>query len=94
MDELLQLLRQNARASLEELARELNTTPAVVADKISRLEHEGVILGYQAIVDAQKRTAQLVTAVVEVRITPERVAALIGSPIASRNFPRCSRVIS
>ena len=72
MDQLLHLLRQNARASLEDLARELNLTAAVVAEKISRLEAEGVILGYQAIIDAQKRAADLVTAVVEVKITPER----------------------
>ena len=43
-----------------------------MAEKISRLEEDGVILGYQAIVDAQKRAADLVTAVVEVKITPER----------------------
>ena len=72
MDQLLHLLRQNARASLEDLARELNLTPSGVAEKISRLEEDGVILGYQAIVDAQKRAADLVTAVVEVKITPER----------------------
>ena len=72
MDQLLHLLRQNARASIEDLARELNLTPSGVAEKISRLEEDGVILGYQAIVDAQKRAADLVTAVVEVKITPER----------------------
>ena len=72
MDELLHLLRQNARAPLEDLARELNSTPAAVAAKIDRLEQDGVILGYQAIVDAQKNAADIVTAVVEVKITPER----------------------
>ena len=72
MDELLQLLRQNARASNENLARELNSTPTAVAEKIARLEQEGVILGYQAVVDVQQRAADVVTAVVEVKITPER----------------------
>ena len=72
MDDLLQLLRQNARASHEELALGLNSTAAAVAEKIARLEEEGVILGYQAIVDGQRRAAGLVTAVVEVKITPER----------------------
>jgi DNA-binding Lrp family transcriptional regulator len=43
-----------------------------VARRIEELEHEGTIVGYQAIVDPQKRAAQLVTSVVEVRITPER----------------------
>ena len=72
MDDLLQLLRQNARASLEELAHGLNSTASAVAERIARLEEDGVILGYQAIVDGQRRAAGLVTAVVEVKITPER----------------------
>ncbi len=72
MDQLLNLLRHNARASLEDLARELAMTPQEVARHIDELEHAGVILGYQAIVDAQKRAANFVTAIVEVKITPER----------------------
>jgi DNA-binding Lrp family transcriptional regulator len=72
MDELLHLLRQNARTSNENLARELNSTPTAVAERIARLEEEGVILGYQAVIDVQQRAADVVTAVVEVKITPER----------------------
>ncbi len=72
MDELLNLLRQNARASIETLAAELNTTPKEVAKRIAELEAAGVLLGYQAIVDLSKTAAQKVVACVEVRITPER----------------------
>ena len=72
MDELLALLRKNARASLEDLARELALPEQEVARRIDHLESEGVILGYQAVVDSQKRAAAMVTSVVEVRITPER----------------------
>lgn len=72
MDQLLNLLRHNARAPLEDLARELALTPQEVAQQIDELERNGVILGYQAIVDIEQRAADLVTAVVEVRITPER----------------------
>ena len=72
MDELLQLLRQNARASTADLAHELNCPEAIVAAQIAEMEEAGVILGYQAIVDSQKRAAAIVTALVEVKITPER----------------------
>ncbi|MDQ3623846.1 MAG: Lrp/AsnC family transcriptional regulator [Verrucomicrobiota bacterium] len=72
MDELLQLLRHNARATTEDLARELSSTGPAIEAKIAQLEKEGVILGYQAVVDPSKAKAGLVTAVVEVRITPER----------------------
>ena len=72
MDELLQLLRQNARAKTSDLARELNRPEAIVSAQIAELEEKGVILGYQTVIDAQKRGVEIVTAVVEVKITPER----------------------
>ena len=72
MDDLLALLRQNARASTADLARELNRSEETVVQQIAELEKAGVILGYQAVVDQQRAQAGLVTAVVEVKITPER----------------------
>src|SRR5678815_91325 len=72
MDRLLTLLRQNARTSLEDLARELAISTEEVARRIDRLEKDGVVLGYQAVVDVQKCAGDRVTAVVEVKITPER----------------------
>lgn len=72
MDELVALLRHNARAPVGDLARELNLTEADVAEKIAMLERDGVILGYQAVVDPQRARARAVTACIEVRITPER----------------------
>lgn len=72
MDPLITLLRQNARTSVEDLAKELSLTPAVVTERLAQLEADGIVLGYQPIVDQQKVQSGLVTAVVEVRITPER----------------------
>ena len=40
--------------------------------EISRLEREGVILGYQTIINREKWDTDIVTAVIEVKITPER----------------------
>ena len=72
MDAIIQILRQNGRTATEDIARELNLPAAAVAERIARLENEGVILGYQAVIDSQKAHDGLVTAVVEVKITPER----------------------
>ena len=71
-EQLLTLLRANARAPIEDLAKELDTTESAVRKKITELESEGVILGYQAIIDSRKQPHEPVTAVIEVRITPER----------------------
>ena len=72
MDQILPLLRKNARTSITDLAKASNSTEADVQEHIQILEEEGVILGYQAIVDPQKVARDTVAAVIEVRITPER----------------------
>lgn len=72
MDLLLKLLKKNARTSVEDLAKELNLTQPEVRKRIARLENDGFILGYQAILDPAKTSNGSVTSVIEVKITPER----------------------
>ena len=72
MDKILPLLQHNARTSVADLAKSANLSEADVAARITRLEEDGVILGYQAIVDPQKVARDRVTAVIEVKLTPER----------------------
>lgn len=72
MDPLLKLLKNNARLPVEDLARELDTKPEAVAARIEALERDGSILGYQAILDPQKTQRDTVSALIEVKITPER----------------------
>jgi DNA-binding Lrp family transcriptional regulator len=72
MDRILPLLRKNARASVTELAKAAGHSEADTAARIAKLEKDGVILGYQAIIDPEKTATEVVTAVIEVKITPER----------------------
>jgi len=72
MDPLLTLLKRDAHTPPEDLARELSLSVAEVNARIAHFEQEGVILGYQAILDAEKTGDASVTAVIEVKITPER----------------------
>ena len=72
MDKILPHLRKNARASIADLAKAANLSEAEVTERIAKLEASGVILGYQAIVDPEKTAGEQVTAVIEVKITPER----------------------
>ena len=50
-NKLLDLLRRNARFSNAELAVMLGETESAVAAEISRLEREGIIMGYSAIIE-------------------------------------------
>ena len=72
METLLHLLQQDSNTSREELARLLNLSVEETNARIAALEKEGVIRGYQAIVDRERLDKNTVTAFIEVRITPER----------------------
>ncbi len=72
METLLRLLQQDANTSREDLARLLNLSVEETNARIAALEKEGVIRGYQAIVDRERLDKNTVTAFIEVRITPER----------------------
>jgi DNA-binding Lrp family transcriptional regulator len=72
MNTLLNLLEENALASPETLAAQLNLTPEEVRRQIQQLEKDRVILAYKAIVDDELAARTVVKAVIEVRVTPER----------------------
>lgn len=72
MDRLISLLRENARVSLEDAALQLDMAPEAVAAKIDQLEKDGILRAYQAVVNEDKLEADQVTALIEVRVTPER----------------------
>lgn len=72
MDELLKILQRNATESRENIARMLNVPAAEVARRISEYEKSGVIRGYQAVLDEDQLDLDKVTAIVEVKVTPER----------------------
>jgi len=54
------------------MAKLLDMTTEDVEARIAALERDGVILGYQAIINREKWESEKVTAVIEVKITPER----------------------
>lgn len=72
MDPLLTMLQRDALASREDLAAQLEITTAELQRRIDAYEADRVILGYQAIIDSEKVGDDSVTAVIEVKVTPER----------------------
>jgi Lrp/AsnC family transcriptional regulator, leucine-responsive regulatory protein len=63
---LLAELQQDARLSFNELSRRVNLSPPAVAERVRRLEADGVIAGYHAHVDLA-RAGLPITALVQVR---------------------------
>src|SRR5256712_972643 len=72
MDPLLNLLRENAAITPAQLSRMLGQPEAEVAAKIKGYEKDRVILGYRTVLNEEKLGVDLVRAVIEVKITPER----------------------
>ncbi|GGJ02342.1 AsnC family transcriptional regulator [Alicyclobacillus cellulosilyticus] len=69
---MLQLLHENSRRSPETIADMLGVPHEVVARLIRQLEEEKVILRYSAVINWDKVDANRVTAVIDVRVTPQR----------------------
>ena len=72
-EKLIRLLKDDARYTAKELAAMLGESEETVSREIAALENEGVIVKYTAITNSEKITADLVEALIEVRVTPKRL---------------------
>ena len=69
---LLQLLEQDCTMTPEQLASMADMSVEEVKAAIKRYEEEKIILGYKAIVDWDRTDREAVTALIEVKVTPQR----------------------
>ena len=73
MNTLLELLEQDCTQSNAQLAAQAGMTEAEVAAERARLEEDGAILGYQAIIDWDRVKRENVTALIEVKVVPQSI---------------------
>ncbi|MGR3853566.1 Lrp/AsnC family transcriptional regulator [Chryseobacterium indologenes] len=52
--QLLRLLQKNAKLTVKELAKEVNLSTSPVFERVKRLEQEGFVKRYAAVLDAEK----------------------------------------
>ena len=74
MEEVLDLLRQNARLSVEDISAMTKKSVAEINDIIKKLEDDGVILKYAAIVnpEKEKNSKEMVRAEIQIQVQPQR----------------------
>jgi DNA-binding Lrp family transcriptional regulator len=72
MDKLLKLLEEDARLTPAQIAVMTQRDEGDIKKAIEEYEKSGTILGYQALVDWDKTDREYVSAVIELRITPQR----------------------
>lgn len=71
-NEILRCLETNSRINLAELGKLVGADEITVANEIAGMEKEKIICGYHTLIDWDKAGMEKVTALIEVRITPQR----------------------
>ena len=71
-EEILRLIENQSRIDLKEAAILLGMEEAEVANAIADMEREKIICGYYTMIDWDKTSEERVTALIEVRVTPQR----------------------
>ena len=69
---ILKLLEKDARLTAEQIATMLDCDVQSVKDEIAEMEKSGVILGYNTVVDWEKTERETVSAMIDVKLTPQR----------------------
>ena len=71
-EEILTFIEKNSRVDLKELAIIVGTDEVTVANEMAAMEKERIICGYHTLIDWDKTSMEKVTALIEVRVTPQR----------------------
>ena len=92
MEQLLELLQDNARLTTAQLAAMVGETEEAVKAAVAGYEKEGVIKGYHTLVNWEKLGAPMATALIELKVTPQKHTGF--DEIAGRvmNFPEVESV--
>lgn len=84
-------LQADARLSVTELGRRVSLSPPAVAERLKRLEREGVITGYRAEVDP-RRLGYSLGVVIRIRPAPRQLAAVADLARDTPEIVECHRV--
>lgn len=91
-EKILTFIEKNSRIDLKELAIVLGVDEVTVMNELEKMETEHVICGYHTIIDWDKVGIDKVTAMIEVRVTPQRGMGF--DKVAERiyNYPEVNSV--
>ena len=71
-EKILAFIEKNSRIDLKELAIVLGVTESAVVNELEAMEEEHIICGYHTLINWEKTGIEKVTAMIEVRVTPQR----------------------
>jgi Lrp/AsnC family transcriptional regulator, leucine-responsive regulatory protein len=88
---LLAELQADARLTLAELGRRVGLSSPAVAERLGRLEREGVIRGYRADVDP-RALGYALSAVIRIRPAPRQIADVARRAQETPEVVECNRI--
>jgi Lrp/AsnC family transcriptional regulator, leucine-responsive regulatory protein len=88
---ILAELQRDGRLSLAELGRRVGLSPPAVAERVSRLERDGVITGYHARIDPRALGFAL-GVVIRVRPAPREIAKVAALARETPEVVECHRI--
>ncbi len=71
-EKILSVIEKNSRIEIKELAVLLGMDEVAVANELKAMEEEGIICGYHTLIDWEKTSIEKVSALIEVKVTPQR----------------------
>ncbi len=71
-EKILSYIETNSRVDLHDLAVMLGTDEVTVMNELEAMEQEHIICGYHTLINWEKAGIEKVTALIEVRVTPQR----------------------
>lgn len=72
MQDLIKKLVENARLTERDLAKMLDLSESEIKSAIAALESKGVICGYKTIINPEKVETPLITAIIELKVIPQK----------------------
>ena len=69
---ILTIIEKNSRIDMKELAVLLGTGEIEIINAMQEMQDDGIICGYHTMIDWEKTGIERVTALIEVRVTPQR----------------------
>lgn len=91
-EKILTYIEKNSRVELSELAIMLGTDEVTIANEVADMEKDGIICGYHTLINWEKTSTEKVSALIEVKVTPQRGQGF--DRIAERiyNYPEVTSV--
>ena len=71
-EQLLYALENHSKRTVKDLAAMFGTSEDVISQELSQMEKDRIICGYHALINWDKTNTDKVTALIEVRVTPQR----------------------